>query len=87
VTLRPCIECGVLTHGSRCPRHKIRRDRGRPWRRTRAAVLARNVWTCQRCGNPATTVDHITPLARGGTDDPSNLQSLCAACNGTKGDR
>ena len=31
------------------------------------------------------TIDHITPRARGGTDDPQNLQLLCAACNSTKG--
>lgn len=29
-------------------------------------------------------VDHIVPLAAGGTDDESNLQTLCAACHSRK---
>ena len=35
----------------------------------------------------ATTRDHIVPKAKGGTDDDSNLQSLCHACNSAKGDK
>jgi 5-methylcytosine-specific restriction protein A len=31
------------------------------------------------CGLRATEVDHIKPKAHGGTDDRSNLRSLCAA--------
>jgi len=31
---------------------------------------------------PATDVDHIRPLADGGSfDDPANLRSLCHACH------
>ena len=30
-------------------------------------------------------LDHIMPLARGGSNDPSNLQWLCATCNLSKG--
>ena len=30
-------------------------------------------------------IDHVTPLSRGGTDDFSNLQLLCKACNRLKG--
>ena len=33
------------------------------------------------------TIDHIHPRSKGGTDDPDDLQLLCAACNSTKGDR
>ena len=33
------------------------------------------------------TIDHIIPRSRGGTDDPDNLQLLCAACNSTKSNR
>lgn len=33
---------------------------------------------------PATEVDHITPKASGGTDDPANLQGICKACHRAK---
>jgi len=42
---------------------------------------------CAICGEPAEHLDHITPLARGGTDRPTNLQPLCANCNLRKSDR
>jgi len=32
-------------------------------------------------------VDHVQPLSKGGTNDPSNLQILCAPCNLTKNAR
>ena len=33
------------------------------------------------------TVDHITPLSRGGTNWPDNLQLVCASCNSSKKDK
>ncbi len=33
---------------------------------------------------PSTEVDHILPLAQGGTHDRSNLQGLCHSCHSSK---
>lgn len=55
----------------------------RAWRRWRLMVL-REEPLCRVCGDAADQVDHITPLSRGGTDERSNLQSLCASCHSKK---
>ena len=52
----------------------------------RAIVLVRDNYLCQECLKQglfvtATTVDHITPKAHGGSDDLTNLQSLCNSCH------
>ncbi|MFM7192274.1 MAG: HNH endonuclease [Microcystaceae cyanobacterium] len=51
-------------------------------------VLQRDRHRCQSCGKgPETTtlhIDHIIPLAEGGSNDLSNLQTLCANCNRRK---
>lgn len=39
------------------------------------------------CGQRATTVDHIVPLARGGANDRSNWIPSCGRCNFSKGAR
>jgi hypothetical protein len=52
------------------------------------AIFDRDGWICQRCGSHQNlTVDHVVPRAKGGTDDPSNLQTLCGSCNSSKGAR
>lgn len=33
------------------------------------------------------SADHITPVARGGTNDPMNIDILCVSCNSRKRDR
>jgi hypothetical protein len=54
-------------------------------KRTRYEVLRRDNHTCRYCGAAAPdatlTVDHVTPVALGGTDDPSNLVAACRDCN------
>jgi hypothetical protein len=51
-------------------------------------VWDRDDWTCRRCGSHrGLTVDHITPVSKGGTDDLDNLQTLCGPCNSSKGAR
>jgi 5-methylcytosine-specific restriction endonuclease McrA len=42
---------------------------------------------CAYCGAPMEHVDHITPLARGGTNDWFNLTAACQPCNSSKRDR
>jgi hypothetical protein len=53
-------------------------------------VLARDR-KCQLCGrgpeDAILQVDHIVPRAHGGSNDPANLQVLCAECNQGKGAR
>jgi len=43
--------------------------------------------TCLACGSSdkPITADHIIPLARGGSNDISNIQPLCMSCNSSKG--
>jgi hypothetical protein len=38
------------------------------------------------CGEKATTVDHVRPLARGGWEHESNLVPACTFCNCSKND-
>ena len=46
-------------------------------------VRARGV--CARCGEEgAWEVDHMVPVALGGSNDEGNLQLLCARCHFTK---
>jgi hypothetical protein len=56
--------------------------------RLRFAILARDQFTCRYCGRKAPDVelhvDHITPLSRGGSDEPDNLGAACSECNAGK---
>ena len=64
---------------------------GRPWRRTREEVLKRDSYLCQ-CEDckrlervrPAHEVDHVVPLAQGGTDSLSNLAAINHDCHRVK---
>lgn len=58
-------------------------------KRTRYEVLKRDSHTCRYCGGTAPdvklTVDHVTPVALGGSDKPDNLVAACQDCNFGKG--
>ena len=57
-------------------------------KRTRFEVLRRDEHTCRYCGQSAPdvklTVDHVTPVALGGSDSPANLVAACIDCNAGK---
>lgn len=57
-------------------------------RRIRFEILRRDGHTCRYCGASAPdvklTVDHVIPVALGGSDEPNNLVTACEDCNGGK---
>jgi len=81
MALKPCIDCGRPSTGSRCPEHTIRNGSTRAWRTTRAAILARDGHACVLCGQPGREVDHVVPVSAGGGDEPSNTRTLCRDCH------
>jgi 5-methylcytosine-specific restriction endonuclease McrA len=61
-------------------------------RSTREFVIARDGRVCGICGDPigrdeALDIDHVIPVALGGSDDRDNLQPSHASCNRSKGAR
>jgi|ERR1039458_1109687 hypothetical protein len=42
---------------------------------------------CSYCGGPGETIDHITPISAGGSNQWENLTSACKSCNASKCDR
>ena len=59
--------------------------------RVRFEVFKRDSFTCQYCGVKAPEVilevDHITPVADGGSNDLLNLVTSCRECNSGKSDK
>ena len=99
--MRVCIECGEVGTGTRCEQCQAVRAwranqmrggataRGytRAWEK-RAAKVKRAQPYCSVCGaTEDLTVDHIVPKARGGSDEPDNLRTLCRRHNSAKGGR
>jgi len=96
---RLCCRCSrIASRGSYCADHRpapftkganarARWLEGRPsnWATIRQRVLARDHRTCQVCGaRPCRVVDHIVPVAEGGTWEPANLQTICDRCHRQK---
>lgn len=65
---------------------------------SRESIFKRDDWKCQLCGGAvpssasfpdpqSPTLDHIIPLSKGGTHEPSNVQLAHYGCNSAKGNR
>jgi len=67
----------------------MRREWERLSRSIRPLILDRDGARCRYCGRTdgPLHIDHITPIARGGSNELANLQVLCAPCNRAKGAR
>ncbi len=53
------------------------------WKRIRAAYIKAHP-LCAECGEKGKHVDHISSRAKGGTNEESNLQTLCHRCHSRK---
>lgn len=53
------------------------------WQKTRIEHLSIEP-QCRNCGRVANEVDHIIPKRQRGSNDHSNLQSLCKPCHSRK---
>jgi 5-methylcytosine-specific restriction protein A len=95
---RPCLTCGTPTGGTRCPTCHRNHDRTRrptpnqrgydaTYKAARRAILAGGP-ACAICHTaPATTIDHITPVSLGGSNELTNLRPACHPCNSGRGNR
>jgi 5-methylcytosine-specific restriction endonuclease McrA len=64
----------------------VRIPRAEARRVSRRAILARDGFRCQYCGNTRhLTIDHIIPRSRGGASSWENVVTSCAPCNVRKG--
>lgn len=59
------------------------------WDELRSRVIERDGADCRYCGGEADPphIDHIVPLARGGSSDIENLTVACQRCNSSKKDK
>jgi hypothetical protein len=65
------------------------RERVTPGLTVRELRELRDRWTgspCAYCSAPSTTIDHVLPISRGGTNYIGNLVPCCKPCNSSKCD-
>jgi len=70
-------------------KRRVARERNAPGLHTRQRFLLLRIWkiqgkSCIYCSNKADTIDHIIPLARGGSNNEGNLAPACRKCNSSK---
>jgi 5-methylcytosine-specific restriction protein A len=67
----------------------VERLRGSAGKKQRERRMRRSFGLCELCQAKGLTVfakvvDHIVPLAKGGSDDDANTQNLCTPCHDLK---
>jgi hypothetical protein len=76
----PTVELPVMPNRTKLPKN------------LRYSILLRDNFACQACGAKASDgadleADHVIPRSKGGSNEPSNLMTLCSNCNGGKSDK
>lgn len=93
VILRACATCGKPSPEPYCSKHKPvnrRRQRmkmsGGAWEAVRRQIIARDLRCCYLCGqvvedDESLEVDHLVPVAAGGSNSLTNAASAHRACH------
>ncbi|MFC8099425.1 HNH endonuclease [Streptomyces sp. NPDC057363] len=81
-----CEEHAPPAWEAKSARNTTRGPEQRSWERvTRPRALARDGFACVLCGTrEGLEVDHVRPIARGGTWTLDNAQTLCRPCHTAK---
>lgn len=82
---------GKMSHVTERVTIEIKSRRRSISQKLRFEILHRDGFKCRYCGRGAGDVeieiDHVHPVAKGGTNEPDNLVSACFDCNSGKSDR
>jgi 5-methylcytosine-specific restriction protein A len=78
-TQQPRLKAADLSIARLPPKTADARYRTSDWKALRQQILQRDAHRCVApgCMAPAVVVDHILSPRNGGSDDPSNLRSVC----------
>jgi 5-methylcytosine-specific restriction endonuclease McrA len=87
-------ENGVVMKAHRGMLHPVYAARGWRHRALAASVIDTELgqrWECYLCGKfmilRETTIDHVSPVSKGGTNRISNCKPCCFKCNNEKADQ
>ncbi len=89
---RPCRSRRQVIRDEGEHTRRRQREQSAPGLRPTQRERLRQRWVkqcrrCTYCDRPATTIDHVVPLVRGGTNHEGNLAPCCRSCNARKGGR
>jgi len=73
-----------LARGAAAERSRRRWRESAACRELSAPIYAGTAACAENDGRERLTLDHITPLVRGGTHLPTNIRILCGSCNSRK---
>lgn len=91
MTLKPCLDCGVPTDGTRCPTHTSAANRHRgsaaargydhKWRRLARRAIRKQPWCADCHATSDLTGDHL----RWPAQTLADVEVVCRPCNSRRG--